>query len=123
MSTSRDTLQTITATVAERVDRVEASSRHDLELSLLVLEDVADELDGYPIGTTRDRFGQPSDEPTVVLLRRLANAHLRLGVADRRCELDAAADERIAALAAVLVDGSAADAEELGADLLVPVVC
>ena len=121
MSASRDSLATITATVAERVDRAEPRSRHDLELALLVLEDLADELDGWPLGTTTVRFGSPLDEPTVVLLRRLANAHHRLGVADRRCELSAAADVRIRALAASLRAGEAPDGVEL--DRLVPAVC
>lgn len=106
MTTATDDLRTIAATVAERVDRAQPRSRGDLELTIRVLEDLADDLDGYPIGTTRDRLGAAEDEPTVVLLRRVSNGHHRLGVAARRHELRDAAVARIAGLREVLTDAT-----------------
>lgn len=118
MNPSRHALDTITATVADGVDGAHPRSRTDLELAVLVLEGLSDAIDGWGSGTTMRRFGDIDEAPTVVLLRRLANAHHRIGVAERRGELSDAIVSRLSTLAGSLQPGAGGDG--IHEPLLVP---
>lgn len=109
-TTTATRIDAIVGALVVGIDRADPRVRHDIELTVGLLEAIGDAVDGYATGATTRAFGAVSDEAEVVLQRRLANAHHRLAVADRHGQLSDDHHDRVCALAELLL-GSPARAD------------